>query len=759
MANRRVILQGIAFTLMLLCAGNLRTTAQTTPDPGVAGPMAVTKADYNLGDLSYTPPTAAAFPANMEEIGSVHYPTDLSKGPFPVVVFLHGMHEVCYEVADHSNTMTTWPCPTGFAAIPSYAGYDYLGRTLASQGYIVISVSSNAINAINNSLPDYGMNARGVLIQHHLDLWKTWNTTGGAPFGTTFVGKLNMQRVGTMGHSRGGEGVVYNAEYNKSLGSPYGIKAVLPLAPVDFFRHVLNDIPLLNIAPYCDGDVSDLQGVHFYDDARYNVVTDEAPKYNILMLGANHNFFNTVWTPNIYVGGGADDWEDYGYTPTDAQCGTKKATRLDTTKQKAALNAYLPGFFRLYLGNETQFAPIFEVKDIVPPASSKLDTNKVFVSYHPGKSDRLDINRTDNTTSLTTNTLTGSVTTGGLVSSGMCGGGFSMTDCSLSFSPTQEPHSGDASTLGLGQTNMAWNSATDFYQNDIPTAKQDISGYQDLQFRVAVNYALSSPGPNLDFTVQIIDSAGNIGSQQVINHSRATYYEPGTESFTLPKSVFNTVSIPLANFTGPNLKKIRKIKFLYDKSVSGAILVSDLALTNPICGNFQASFKDSIGKLYNVVFTDKSTVAAGDTLSYLWNFGDPTSGTKDTSTAANPIHKYTGKGTYTACAYVKIKRATGMKVVCADTFCTTITLIGVGVDELSNEQISIIPNPAKDYLQITGADKTDVLRLINLYGQVVFTATLSEPVVHLPHTLATGVYYAVVATARGNVYKKIVITQ
>ena len=77
-----------------------------------------------------------------------------------------------------------------------------------------------------------------------------------------------------MGHSRGGEGVVRHYVLNNSLGAPYGIKAVFPLAPVDFNRFVVNNAALDVLLPYCDGDVSDLQGVHFYDDARYNVPGD-----------------------------------------------------------------------------------------------------------------------------------------------------------------------------------------------------------------------------------------------------------------------------------------------------------------------------------------------------------------------------------------------------------------------------------------------------------------------------------------------------
>ena len=56
------------------------------------------------------------------------------------------------------------------------------------------------------------------------------------------------------------------------------------------------------------------------------------------MLGANHNYFNTVWTPGSYIAGGVDDWSYIG--GADAQCGPASAKRFDTTKQKAAYNAY-----------------------------------------------------------------------------------------------------------------------------------------------------------------------------------------------------------------------------------------------------------------------------------------------------------------------------------------------------------------------------------------------------------------------------------
>ena len=121
-------------------------------------------------------------------------------------------------------------------------------RSLASHGYVVVSISANGVNAVDNSVFDLGALARAQLIQKHLDILNDFNTTGGAPFGNKFVGKFNLQQVGTMGHSRGGEGVVRHYVLNNSLGAPYGIKAVFPLAPVDFNRFVVNNAAMSRAA-------------------------------------------------------------------------------------------------------------------------------------------------------------------------------------------------------------------------------------------------------------------------------------------------------------------------------------------------------------------------------------------------------------------------------------------------------------------------------------------------------------------------------
>lgn len=294
--NSTYIIQLI--TLSILVSISHLSAAQ---DPGAVGPHNVLSTSYNRGDQAFTP---SGFPAPVEVKASVHYPSNLNQGNFPLVVFMHGRHSPCYseEIRDDGagediityNTYSQWPCSGNRRSIPSYQDYNYAAQILASHGYIVVSISANGISARDGSVSDGGMDARARLIQHHLNLWNGFNTSSSGDFGSLFVGKVDMDNIGTMGHSRGGEGAAEHYILNKSLGSPYGIKAVLPMAPTNAKRAVVEDVPLGVILPYCDGDVRDLSGIHFYDDARYALGTDNPPKHTFLVMGANHNFASIV---------------------------------------------------------------------------------------------------------------------------------------------------------------------------------------------------------------------------------------------------------------------------------------------------------------------------------------------------------------------------------------------------------------------------------------------------------------------------------
>ena len=571
-----------SIAIMLALGGISRTAFAQVPDPGTVGPFAVTREEYDFGDTAFT---ATNFPGPIELRASIHYPTNLAAGPFPVILFLHGRHATCFTGG--GSALLQWPCTSNNSQpIPSYQGYDYVSEVLASNGYVVVSVSANGINAVDNAVFDLGALARAELLQKHLDILKQFNTTGGAPFGTKFVGKFDLTRVGTMGHSRGGEGVVRHYVLNQESGSPYGIKAVFPLAPVDFNRFVVNNAALNVLLPYCDGDVSDLQGVHFYDDARYNVPGDQAPKHYELIMGANHNFFNTIWSPSSPFPGSANDFLAFvqgGHS--DEQCGSgKNSQRLTEAQQRATGLAYLSAFFRVYVGGETQFIPIL-TGDAPPPASAQ-NTN-LFVSYHaPDNPElRLDVNRLLNNTNLTANTLGAAATQTALSPYSLCGGSDPQPPTCLPGQPNaRQPHttpSARSAARGLSQLITGWNNMTGNYRNDIPNALGNVSGFQALQFRVSVNFAdaRNAAGLAQDFKVVLTDASGSSSSVRVSDVSGALYFPPGSVG-PVPKVVLNTVRVPLTAFSGVNLNAVRSVQFVFDERFQGGVLITDVAFAS-----------------------------------------------------------------------------------------------------------------------------------------------------------------------------------
>src|SRR5437588_10435975 len=141
----------LAFLLLLTIIAGSNNTFGQVPDPGAPGPLAVTREEYNFGDTAFTP---SNFPGPVELIASIHYPTNLSGGPFPVIVFLHGRHGTCFNGS--GAQFLQWPCSVNFEPIPSYKGYDYISEVLPRHGYVVVSISANGISARDNSVFDLG---------------------------------------------------------------------------------------------------------------------------------------------------------------------------------------------------------------------------------------------------------------------------------------------------------------------------------------------------------------------------------------------------------------------------------------------------------------------------------------------------------------------------------------------------------------------------------------------------------------------------
>ena len=100
---------------------------------------------------------------------------------------------------------------------------------------------------------------RAALIEAHLTAWADFVGAG--------TRSADLSNVILVGHSRGGEGA-NRASLDQAVDAPYDITGQVLIGPTDFGFQAAPSTPTVTLLPYCDGDVSDLQGQNFTDAAR-----------------------------------------------------------------------------------------------------------------------------------------------------------------------------------------------------------------------------------------------------------------------------------------------------------------------------------------------------------------------------------------------------------------------------------------------------------------------------------------------------------
>ncbi len=225
------------------------------------------------------------FPLN----GRVWYPAE--DGAFPLVLIVHGNH-MMEEQSD--------------------PGYEWIGRHLASRGYIAVSVDENFLNHSWPGNLNVETDCRAWILLEHLRVWRDWNRAPDNPF----FGKVDMNNIALAGHSRGGEGVAVAASFNRLTHYPddatvlfdygFNIRAVIAIAPADGLylpsdvRTPLKDVNYFVIHGGHDMDVTNFVGLRQY--ARTVFSPDSTCfKTSLWIYRANHGQFNTIWGDTDYT--------------------------------------------------------------------------------------------------------------------------------------------------------------------------------------------------------------------------------------------------------------------------------------------------------------------------------------------------------------------------------------------------------------------------------------------------------------------------
>ncbi|MET8445963.1 hypothetical protein [Streptomyces sp. NPDC005209] len=330
-------------------------------DPGKPGSYRTVTGEYNLKSVRLP-----GFSAPIEMRAVVVAPKGAT-GKRPLALFLHGRHSTCY--VEHGDVNGDWPCPAGTKSIPSHRGYLRDQKLLASQGYMTVSISANGINGQDFAAEDGGAQARSSLVRLHLAQWADWAAhPATAPAVVRDAPPADLSRVLLIGHSRGGEGV--NRAALDSLYPPpadqdgyhgpvrWHIKGTVLIGPTVFGQNPVPDVPSMTILPGCDGDVSDLQGEVYVDGTR-GVSRGTALHSAVYVVGANHNFFNTEWTPGQAKAPAEDDfWSDPQHR--DPVCSKGTAVRLTADQQHKAGSTYIAAAARLFVAGDDRVRPLLD---------------------------------------------------------------------------------------------------------------------------------------------------------------------------------------------------------------------------------------------------------------------------------------------------------------------------------------------------------------------------------------------------------------
>lgn len=221
----------------------------------------------------HVPVTADGGDFDMPFEGQLYFPTsggnkfDSKAKNLPLVIIAHGY----------------WT-----PGVESFKGYDYLAHHLVQWGMVVFSLNMDEVTG-RSVPPESQQYSRGEIILHAIDL-----LLGDAELS----GRIDWQRIGLVGHSMGGEGVVVAQLLNESEGRGYGISGVVSISPTRWRPEaVLRHTKYMQISGSLDQLTSSMTGSDSAAIFSGFRIYDRAwrPKTHFWVYGLRHNPFNRIW--------------------------------------------------------------------------------------------------------------------------------------------------------------------------------------------------------------------------------------------------------------------------------------------------------------------------------------------------------------------------------------------------------------------------------------------------------------------------------
>ncbi|MGH3693624.1 MAG: hypothetical protein ACRDRX_06445 [Pseudonocardiaceae bacterium] len=462
-------------------------------------------------------------------------------GRLPVVVIVHGQH---------------WR--RDGVLVANQDGYAALQDELARHGIVSVSVDTNVANLFNSLIEMRAQMALGAL-----DALRTLDANPAS----RLYQRLDFDRVGLMGHSRGGDAVVRAVRINTSrpIETRYGVRAVCSLSPTDQgFSLVPGPVALTTVdTPFyvvvygaLDGDVMGClrppppsdpplpagarapggTGFRHYDRAGCD-------KAMVFIDGCNHNRFNTVWFDDL-EGDDVTGDED-GMHPDNLK---PHGGLLSVTCHQKLADEYIGGLFRWRLLGDTVPKGLFD----------GTATNKLGVGVSLQWSFGTEIQVLDTMDLQTPRSLVGASVD-------------SFPDVLIDGAPLEPVTNHITGVLTLQPPNPG-----DGYSITVPPGQAAWAAFDALTFRVAAHYDLTSQstidgGQLPEFTVLVTDLGGATATVSSTTLAgplvprRPVFHQVVSadgDTYDCSALRLETMTLPIAILTGIDRSRVAKVSLI-----------------------------------------------------------------------------------------------------------------------------------------------------------------------------------------------------
>lgn len=494
------------------------------------------------------------FPLN----GRVYLPE--GRGPFPLILMVHGNH----SMIDYSD-----------------GGYAYLGELLAGRGYIAVSVDENFINGHwSGDFRGKEMPTRAWLLLKHLEQWQNWNKSPNHEM----AGKVDMGRIMLIGHSRGGEAVSIAAAFNRLPYFPddatipfdfnFSIRGVVAIAPTDYRYHrqvSLQNINFLSLQGSYDADETSFWGMRAYRRLQF---TDDDYRFKagVYLHRANHGQFNSSWGSSDF--GGPFSWL------------LNRGALISGKDQRMAAQVFISAFADAALKDDRSYLPIFENVDI---ARDWLPEN-YYLTHFADTNCRTIVDFEDDL----------NLTTGGPYAS--------IQSENLKIWREEELKTRDGGSQENNVVVAGWDYGEEIHSDSLASLEVILSDtlFRDIDSNGGIRFVLAAGDsqelekltkpdgkrdePDLDLRILLEDNQQQIAETLLSRTKRIAprlktrfmklrsldmagkEWEVQPETFHIPIRAFQVHN------EGFDFTRVRKIKFIFDRSLYGLLVLDDIGL-------------------------------------------------------------------------------------------------------------------------------------------------------------------------------------